>query len=393
MSVQSISPKQRSRQPDHEGTPQKIKSGKIRYTGYVTGQRICGAAKDTAKEAKADYKLKVQQFLTPRPIKSIAEIAFEDFAYDVIDGPFRQRKVQELMSPKTWELYEQIYRINIKGSELGGKSLSSIVPADIERWVGKLYTQERITQKGKKVFSSKPMSGGSKTRYLGMVQSVLEYAVKNEKLIAENPAVEVPRPMDDDSTSRALTDQEVVDLLKLCYHELPDNGGNWRNKRRHLIVLLGLHGFGPAEICGLKYSDFDGSGFTLRRQTQRLAKGGIVHRTRLKTKARSARVPARASIIDLLDANGNGWIVCTETGGPMEPGNLRKVFKRMVSKTQFGDVTPYDLRHTFANELLRNGIDVKTAADLMRHSVETFLRRYVHGNETLKVDAIKKLGF
>jgi integrase len=195
------------------------------------------------------------------------------------------------------------------------------------------------------------------------------------------------------SSSRALTDQEITELLKLCHHEPHLNGGEWRNKRRQLIVLLGLHGFGPAEICGLQYGDFDGSGFHPHRQAQRFREKGIVHRERLKTKARHARVPARRAILDLLDPNGQGWIVCTETGGPMEPGNLRKVFSRMITNTKFEGVTPYDLRHTFANELLRKRVDVKTAADLMRHSVETFLRRYVHGNETLKNDAIKKLDF
>lgn len=383
----------RSRQPDHEGTPQRLPSGKIRYMGTVTGRKISGPAKETAKEAKAAYRLLVEELLAPRPKEPVVDILFEDFMYDLIDGVFWERCKQDLLSPKTWALYEQIYRINMKASDLGQKPLTKIVPADIERWVSKLQTLERTTGKGKKVFPSKPMAASSKRRYLGVVHTFLEFAVKNEKLIPENPAIHVPKPDEGPSTSRALTGKEVKELLELCQHEQPINGGDWRNRRRTLIVLLGLHGFGPAEISGLQYGDFDGRAFFPHRQAQRFRTGGIVHRERLKTKARFGRVPARKSIIDLLDPTGEGWIITTESGGPTDPGNIRTIFKRMVCNTKFADVTPYDLRHTFANELLQNGVDVKTAADLMRHSVETFLRRYIHGNETLKDDAISKLEF
>lgn len=359
----------------------------------MTGQRICGPAKDSAKEAKAAYRAKIEQFLAPKSIETASELLFQDFMYDLVDGVFRERRDQELLAPTTWNLYEQIWRINVQGSNLGKKRLSNVVPADIERWVARLTTLERITQKGKKVFPSEPMKPSSKRRYLGVIHTFLEFAVKNEKLIPTNPATDVPKPEEGPSTSRALTDLEVTELLELCHHEPTQNGGEWRNRRRHLIVLLGLHGFGPAEICGLQYGDFDGSGFWPHRQAQRFRNLGIVHRTRLKTKARFKRVPARRTICDLLDLNGQGWIVKTETGGPMDPGNLRTIFKRMVCKTKFAGVTPYDLRHSFANELLRKGVDVKTAADLMRHSVETFLRRYIHGNESLKDEAIKKLDF
>ncbi len=384
--------KKRSRQPDHEGTPQRLPSGKTRYIGTVTGRRICGPANDTAREAKAAFKLKVHEILAPEAPRTPADPSFQDFVYDLLEGPFLERRNQELLAPKTWDLHEQIFRINIRNSELGKKPLSKIVPADVERWASRLATQQRTTQNGRKVFPSKPLSPSSKRRYLGAVQAFLEYAVKNEKLIPTNPAVDVPKPSEGESTSRALSDEEVSELLELCGHEPPENGGEWRNRRRLLVVLLGLHGFGPAEICGLRYEDFDGTSFLPCRQNQ-IWRNKIVHRTRLKTKARHARVPARRAILEILDLEGDGWIVSTETGGPTEPGNIRKIFSRMVAGTKFERVTPYDLRHTFANELLRNGVDVKTAADLMRHSVAMFLRRYLHGDESSKAKAIASLKF
>ena len=391
MSKQQTNRTIKTRQPNHQGTPQKLPNGTYRYQGYVNGQRISGSVKKLLKDAKADYVERVNAVLAPVQQVDAVPISLEDYTYDLLKGLFMARQDQELLSPKTWQLYEQIYRINIKGSELGGLELVKVVPSDIELWASALRTRERKTQKGKKVFPSRPMKNSSKRRYLGMLQSVFEHAHVSDRIIPSNPVAKVPKPAEEEICARSLTQNERRSLLKMCASESDENGGKWRNERRKLIVLLGMNGFGPAEICGLKFEDFSDGGLTPKRQTQRLGALGVVHRSRLKTRKRSSWVIVRKELVPYLRESKTGWIVPTQDGKPMEPGNLRKVFQRMVAGTEFADVNPYDLRHTFANELIDNGIDVKTAADMMRHSVEVFLKRYVRSNRDKQVEAMKKL--
>jgi len=78
-------------------------------------------------------------------------------------------------------------------------------------------------------------------------------------------------------------------------------------------------------------------------------------------------------------------------GSALELGNIRRSFAGMVKGTKSEGMKPYDLRHAFAQRLLDEGVDVKTAAELMRHSVEVFLARYVRSDRARKMEAIKKL--
>lgn len=85
------------------------------------------------------------------------------------------------------------------------------------------------------------------------------------------------------------------------------------------------------------------------------------------------------------------FLLVTDKGTPMEPANIRRTFAGMVKGTKFEKLRPYDLRHTFAMRLLEAGGDVQTAAELMRHSVEVFLRRYVRSGRARKIAAMRKL--
>ena len=50
------------------------------------------------------------------------------------------------------------------------------------------------------------------------------------------------------------------------------------------------------------------------------------------------------------------------------------------------------LRHTFATECIRLGIDVKTVSELLGHaSVKITLERYVHSNMDMKRKQLEKL--
>jgi integrase len=144
-------------------------------------------------------------------------------------------------------------------------------------------------------------------------------------------------------------------------------------------------------MCGLRYEDFDGEGIWPKRQRQRLRKLKVLERERLKTKQRKGWVAIDEELQALLSERTSGYVLENDRGGAMETGNLRRTFTGMVKGTKFQGMKPYDLRHTFGMRLIEAGVDVRTAAEMMRHTPEVFLRRYVRSDKERKLDAIRKL--
>lgn len=388
------------RQPNGEGTPSILPSGLIRYTGMWNSRRICGSAKTTYEEAKASYRQKIHDLENPPAEEQESppdELCLANYMWTVLDGPWRSRLKLRTLAPSTWQLSEQVYRLNVVGSALGAMPLGKVVPSDLEAWAARLMTQARVTKK--RSIPSRPMGNTTKRRYLGMLESILEYARVQDKLIETNPARDVVKPAEDEVDFRTLSGPEVEELLALCDKEDPDETNlEWEkkrriasNKRRRRMCLLLLHGYGPAEACGARYEDSDGDGIFPRRPRQRLRDLGIIEREQLKTKARKGWVAVDDELKAILAEKSTGWILETSKGTALEPGNIRRSFAGMVKGTKFEGMKPYDLRHTFAQRLLDEGVDVKTAAELMRHSVEVFLSRYVRSDRARKMEAIKKL--
>ena len=389
------------RQPTGEGTPTVLPSGKIRYTGVWNGRRVCGSAKKTYEEAKASYRQKIQELENPpppepEPAPEMPTVA--EYMARVIDGPWRARLRHNTMAPSTWQMAEQVLRLNVLGTKLGATPLGKVFPADLEHWAGGLMTQERRTKAGR-VYPPRPMGNTTKRRYLGILDGVFEHARKKEKLIEVNPARDVERPPEDEVDFWALNAQEVEELLALCDKEDPSADViDWErrrrahsNVRRRKMCLLLLHGYGPAEACGARHEDFDGDGIMPRLQRQRLRELGVVNRERLKTAKRKGWVAIDEELKQLLSERKEGFVLAGMDGRPMEPGNLRRCFAGMVKDTKFEKLTPYDLRHTFAMRMIEEGIDVQTAAEQMRHSTQVFLDKYVRSDRARKLAAARKM--
>ena len=57
-----------------------------------------------------------------------------------------------------------------------------------------------------------------------------------------------------------------------------------------------------------------------------------------------------------------------------------------------GGVIPHGLRHTAATQMLAGGTDIKTAAEILGHDIETMLRTYAHTTMESKRKAVSGLG-
>ncbi|MEI6503590.1 MAG: site-specific integrase, partial [Armatimonadota bacterium] len=80
-------------------------------------------------------------------------------------------------------------------------------------------------------------------------------------------------------------------------------------------------------------------------------------------------------------------------GTRMSPTSFCRVFGRLVAAAGLRDkgITPHSLRHHFARQLLRSGVDLATIAELMGHSSVAATASYLRSDAATKCDAIQRL--
>ena len=86
-----------------------------------------------------------------------------------------------------------------------------------------------------------------------------------------------------------------------------------------------------------------------------------------------------------------GWLFQTPIGTQLDPSNLRKAFNRLLELAGLRRVRFHDLRHTFASQLVRNGVDLYVVQKLLGHSTPKMTQRYAHLRQDQLKDAIAKI--
>lgn len=72
---------------------------------------------------------------------------------------------------------------------------------------------------------------------------------------------------------------------------------------------------------------------------------------------------------------------------PKKISNLCQQIKKVLN---LKDLAPHQFRHTYATNLLNNGVDLETIRLLLGHSDYNMLKRYIHiKNKSLEENSIK----
>ena len=75
-----------------------------------------------------------------------------------------------------------------------------------------------------------------------------------------------------------------------------------------------------------------------------------------------------------------------------ECGNLLKMFKKALQKSEVDPANYHSLRHTFATRCIELGFDVKRLSEILGHaSVSITMNRYVHPSMELKKENMQRL--
>ena len=151
-----------------------------------------------------------------------------------------------------------------------------------------------------------------------------------------------------------------------------------------ILLLLPKTGMRIGEMCDLRVDDI------CEKQQIR----GFLFRGK-RDKQRFIPLTTAASEIldDYLDTHeGGDWLFYGYGDCPMRPDSVRKVTRRLARENEeLKGLSPHLLRHTFATNALRGGMDLRNLQALLGHaSIET-TARYLHPDAQMLFDALKAL--
>lgn len=257
------------------------------------------------------------------------------------------------------------------------KSLNTLKVKDIK----KLHIQKTVDD----IFKSEKIQSKTINTYVNRIKLLLKYYIENYDSSYELfKNVQLPNDKIE-SSKKALTKQELDDLLI----ELKSK----KNGRYYIAALIaGTCGLRCGEILGLTWGDIDFKNNTLKVNKQwKVNKKTKTHDFgALKSKKSYRIVPIPTPTIkELLEYRkvaipdiNNRIIPCTG-------GSIKKFLNPILN--DIAGISIHELRHTYATLLIGNGIDFKTAAQLLGHDVQQTLKTYSHVTDEMFNRATEKI--
>lgn len=212
---------------------------------------------------------------------------------------------------------------------------------------------------------------------LTMLKSIYNRANEWGDLVGYNPARDIKKLKENNERCRYLTEEEQCRLLSACSGVLC------------VIVLLALRtGLRWGELINLKWQQAPKSNYVDLENNVI-----FIHEAMSKSK-KSRYVPlassAKQALMDFPQRTESGYIFANpKTGKPIV--TLKKSFKSALRAVGIEDFRWHDLRHCFASDLVRKGVDLFVVQKLLGHSSPKMTQRYAHLRNDHLMEAIETL--
>lgn len=322
------------------------------------------------KDANGKWKQKSKQgFKTKKEAKPIAEKMLQDLKKNIktINNSFGKVtfKVFSEMYLEHEKLYKQFKTVESlitvlhRFKDLNNKELCKITNLDIQKLVDNM-TKEHL-------------NNNTIRYYLKILNSVFLCAKFKYNIIDEIPTkyIKIGKPVP--TTKKALNDTEINDLL----FKLKDS-------KYYLVVFLAVNtGMRAGEILGITWNDinFNERTITVNKQWKKL-KDNSWGFGPVKSKNSIRSIPISHSVCEELLKYKNIINIDNRVFNFKSKSTILTDLNKKLRKNGF-NITIHELRHTYATRLIANGVDFKTAAQILGHSVEQTMKVYSHVNNDM----------
>ncbi|MGB7402176.1 MAG: site-specific integrase [Arcobacter sp.] len=285
----------------------------------------------------------------------------------------------------TFKRNREHYNNNIK-PYFGNQVITAISPLSLEQWQNKLL---------------KSYQPHSVQKFRSILFSIFDKALTNE-LIKVNPLSRIKSPLTVKRKFKKLDDTEDNDsITPFNKSELKMILDNTDDNLYYVIYFMIYTGIRPGELISLKWSDID-------FEKKRIA----VDKTTVNGKVGDVKTQSSVRYIDLLPQLEDKLYELEKLTGNYEHLflsshkkpffshdilNLR--FKKLLIKIGIKERTLYNLRHTFASQMIsniQNGIDILWVSKMLGHKdVSITLKvyaKYIIEDDNQRIQVLNNIG-
>jgi len=262
-------------------------------------------------------------------------------------------EIEKNRSPKTRENYEHYLKEFLASTKV--KS-----PADITDDTVRSFRIALARKELKKI---------TQNYYVIAIRNFLKYLAKRDVKTLSADKIELPK-----TPSRQISIVEYGDLERLL---LAPNGSDLRSLRdRAILETFFSTGLRISELCSLsRYIDLERGEITVRGKGDKLRIVFLSDRAKKAIKSYLDKRPdADEAMFVSISKGKNPKII-----GRIIPRAVQRLVNFYRRKAGIADhVTPHQLRHQFATDLLLNGADLRSVQSLLGHSNISTTQIYTH---------------
>lgn len=281
-------------------------------------------------------------------------------------------EIEKGLSSKTQENYTRFLKkffVWLKDSGREGLKPSSLSPEDV--WTYKVYLSRHIDPRTRKTLKKT-----TQNYYLIALRSLLEFFV--EKDIAALAPSKVKLAKDKgDKEIKFLTLEQLARLL-----ESPDSKTMIGLRDKAILETLFSTGLRVAELAALNRDQLRIKDSTADIETSIIGKGSKIRTVYFSTRsiqALRAYLNERKDMDDALFINYRRGAQKGAVSRRLTVKSLEDIVKKYVKIAGLPVMaTPHTLRHSFATDLLNQGVDLRTVQEFLGHSNIATTQIYTH---------------
>ncbi|MBE6066128.1 MAG: site-specific integrase [Clostridium lundense] len=302
--------------------------------------------KQDAQTAMDKALIELKKVVKNRIDPSMTGITFKQFSEMYLEHLSLYRTTNTILSLKT---------VLNHFKEFNDKEMGKISNVDIQRVIDGLTRKE--------------LSPNTIRDYLLKLNTIFKSAMEEYNIITSLPTKNLKINKDKKSTNkRALNKKELENLLD-----------DFKNSKYYLLLLIASTcGLRLGEVLGLTWDNIDEINciLTVDKQWKQVSPTEYNFGT-LKSKNSNRQIPIPSKTLNVLKNSKKVVNIDNRILNFKNTDSVSICINRLLKRKGY-DITIHELRHTYATNLISNGIDFKTAAKLLGHTVEQTMRTYSH---------------
>lgn len=314
-------------------------------------------------EMQKDPTAFVERFVTRAP--KVHALPFADVA-----ATFLAEHVEVKLRPSTRRTHEQVLRVHLVPA-FGGGDLRDVTRPAIDAYIARKCREK--------------LSAKSVANHISVLSSVFEFA-KRREWFDQNPAkgAELPKVTD---LGFEWLDSEAADRFLAAVREQDP-------KHADLFLVALRTGMRQGELLALRWSDLrftaDGAGDTITVRHS-LHSGALGPTKSGKPRHLPMHPDVRAVLFPRRAADG-AFVFAQADGSPLTGNIVKNPTRRAAEALGRPELHFHSLRHSFASQLVMNGVPLQAVQKLLGHADVKMTLRYAHLAPDVYVSAVATLG-